>query len=309
MKVIRDSDTFPSELQNSIVTIGNFDGIHLGHKKIFRQLVEEARAHHRKTVVITFDPHPQKVLHPERRPFFLLTPLDEKLHLIEECGIDAVLLVTFTIEFAATTAEQFVQRILWDKLRLSKLYVGYDYAFGKGKKGNAEFLRAAGRNLGFEVDELGVVKEEDLIVSSTNIRLSICDGDVRLARNLLGRPYNIYGTVVRGYQRGTDIGVPTANIVSEKVIPANGVYAVIADVEGRRHQGVINVGHNPTLGENKLSIEVHLFDFQDNIYDNNVEIFFIDRLRSEQKFESAEHLVEQIKKDIDQARTILKDYT
>lgn len=309
MKILKNLNEIPVEFRDSVVTIGNFDGVHRGHQNIFRLLLDEAKRENGKAIVITFDPHPKKVIHPDMRPFFLLTPLDEKLKLIEEYGIDAVLLITFTPDFAKTTAEEFVRHILWDKLHLKKLYIGYDYAFGQGKQGNAEFLRSMGKELGFDVEEIGVVKDDDIIISSTNIRISICEGNVKLARELLGRPYNVYGNVIKGYQRGTDIGVPTANIESEKVIPNCGVYAVMVDIKGIQHQGVINIGFNPTFDNNKLSIEVHLFDFNENIYGENIEILFIDRLRDEKKFESPEKLVEQIKKDITQARTILGHYT
>lgn len=308
MTVIRNIENIPDELHGAFVTIGNFDGIHRGHQQLFRKLIDEAAKQNRKTVVITFDPHPQKVLHPERRPFFLLTPLDEKIQLLEKSGIDAVLLITFTLKFARTTAEDFVRTILWDKLRLSKLFIGYDYAFGKDKQGNADFLRSMGKDLGFDVEEIVVVKEDETIASSTNIRVAICNGNVKLAHTLLGRPYNVYGTVVKGYRRGTDIGIPTANIQSEKVMPPRGVYAVIAKLEGKKHQGVINIGYNPTFGNNQLSIEVHLFDFHEDIYDKHIEILFIDRLRDEMKFESTEKLVKQIKSDIERARTILRTY-
>ncbi|MBN2254458.1 MAG: bifunctional riboflavin kinase/FAD synthetase [Deltaproteobacteria bacterium] len=308
MIVIRNIEEIPDELHGAFVTIGNFDGIHRGHQRIFRTLIEEAARHGRKTVVITFDPHPQKVLKPERRPFFLLTPLDEKLQLLEKAGIDAVILITFTLKFARTNAETFVRSILWDRLHLAKLFIGYDYVFGKDKQGNADFLRTMGEKLGFDVEEIVVVKEDDTIASSTAIREAICDGDVKLARTLLGRPYNVNGTVVKGFRRGTDIGIPTANIQSEKVIPPRGVYAVITEVEGRKHQGVINIGYNPTFGNNQLSIEVHLFDFHETIYDKHINIFFIDRLRDEMKFESAEKLVEQIRKDIKRTRSILEAY-
>jgi len=298
----------PSDFRGSVVTIGNFDGIHLGHRDLFRKVIGEAREKDGKSVVITFDPHPQKVLRPENRPFFLLTPLDEKVRLLEDEGIDGMLLIPFSLEFARTRAGEFVERILWDKLRLRKLFVGYDYAFGKNKEGNARYLKECGKRFGFEVGEIGAVEIDGIIVSSTKIRLAILDGEVKLAGKLLGRPYNIYGNVVKGYRRGTDIGVPTANIQSEKVIPAPGVYVIMARVEGRDHQGVLNIGYNPTFGINELSIEVHLLDFKGDIYDRTVELFFIDRLRDEKKFESPAKLKEQIGRDIEKARSILKDY-
>lgn len=297
----------PSDFRESMVTIGNFDGIHLGHQDLFRKVTAEARKGRRKSVVITFDPHPQKVLRPEYRPFFLLTPLDEKVRLMDERGIDGLLLIPFTVEFARTRAAEFVERVLWERLRLRKLFVGYDYAFGKNKEGNARYLKECGYQLGFEVEEIGAVEVEGIIVSSTKIRLSILDGDVKLAAKLLGRPYNIYGTVVKGYRRGTDIGIPTANIQSEKVIPGRGVYVILARVEGKDHRGVLNIGYNPTFGNNELSIEVHLLDFKGDIYGKMVELFFIDRLRDEKKFESPAKLKEQIGQDIERARSILRN--
>ena len=305
MKIIRNIDNIPENLTGSIVTIGNFDGIHLGHREILRKLVREARERNKKSVVITFDPHPQKIIHPERRPFFLLSPLNEKLNLIKSCDVDAVILITFSIEFARITAEEFVENILWKKLRLSKLLVGYDYAFGKGKEGDAEFLKASGRKLGFQVEEIGAVKTDGMISSSTGIRLAILDGNVKQASEMLGRPYGVTGSVVKGYRRGTDIGYPTANIKSEKVIPATGVYAIIAELEGIRHQGVINIGHNPTFGNEEISAEVHLLDFESDIYGRDITVLFIDRLRDEIKFKSPEELARQIKRDIERAREIL----
>ena len=305
MKIIRNIDNIPEDLTGAIVTIGNFDGIHLGHREIFRKLVRAAGEKNKKSVVITFDPHPQKIIHPERRPFFLLTPLNEKLSLIKSCGVDAVILLTFSIEFAGITAERFVEDILWKKLRLSKLLVGYDYAFGKGKGGNAKFLKASGRRIGFQVEVMGAVKTGGVISSSTGIRLAILDGNVKLASEMLGRPYGVTGSVVKGYRRGTEIGYPTANIKSEKVIPATGVYAIIARLEGVRHPGVINIGYNPTFGNEEISTEVHLLDFEGNIYGKDITILFIDRLRDETKFESSEELALQIKRDIERAREIL----
>ncbi len=308
MKTIRDVDHIPKDLTGAIVTIGNFDGVHLGHQEIFKKVVRQAEETHKKSVVITFDPHPQKIMHPEKRPFFLLTPLQEKLNLIESCGVDAVILISFSTEFADVTAEDFVEGILWKKLRLSKLFVGYDYAFGKGKAGNAQFLTKSGRRLGFQVEEIGVVETGGMIASSTNIRLSILAGNVGLAAEMLGRPYSVSGTVVKGYRRGTGMGYPTANIRSEKVIPATGVYAVIAGLEGARHNGVINIGNNPTFGNEETSAEVHLLEFEGDIYEKYITVFFIDRLRDERRFRNPEELGRQIKKDIEKARKILASH-
>jgi riboflavin kinase/FMN adenylyltransferase len=308
MKIIRNIDYITQEYRDSNVTIGNFDGIHLGHQEILKKTVKESKEANRKSIVITFDPHPKKVIHPERRPFFLLNTLEEKLNLIESFDIDIVILISFTTAFSKTTAEEFVRNILWDKLHLNKLFIGYDYAFGKNKVGNASFLRTFGEKLGFQVEEIGAVMIDDTIVSSTNARLSILKGDVRGTSRMLARPYNMSGNVVKGFRRGTEIGFPTANIESEKVIPAEGVYAIIAEVEGNRYQGVINIGYNPTFGNEELSMEVHLLDFQGDIYEKTIDIQFIDRLRDETKFDSPDKLVVQIKKDIASAKKILAPY-
>ncbi len=308
MKIIRKVDYITQEYRDSNVTIGNFDGIHLGHQELLKKTVKESKESNRRSIVITFDPHPKKIIHPERRPFFLLTTLDEKLQLIESFDIDIVILISFTNEFSKTTAEEFVGNILWDKLHLNKLFIGYDYAFGKNKVGNAAFLRTFGEKLGFQVEEIGAVMIDDTIVSSTNARLSILKGDVRGASRMLERPYNMSGNVVKGFRRGTEIGFPTANIESEKVIPAEGVYAIIAEVEGNRYQGVVNIGYNPTFGNEELSMEVHLLDFQGDIYEKTIDIQFIDRLRDEIKFDSPDKLVVQIKKDIASTKKILALY-
>ncbi|MBN2284027.1 MAG: bifunctional riboflavin kinase/FAD synthetase [Deltaproteobacteria bacterium] len=308
MEIIRDLNDIPKELKHSIITIGNFDGIHLGHQAIFRKVLEEAVERNRKSLVITFDPHPQKVLHPEKKTFYLLTLLEEKLKLMEEMWIDAVIVIPFTPEFSRNEAGTFIRNILWEKLKIQKIYIGYDYAFGRGKEGNARFLKTMGEELGFQVEEIGAVTVDGMIVSSTNIRLSINEGQVSRAAKMLARPYNVSGVVVRGRQRGTDIGIPTANIESEKVIPGMGVYAIIAEVEGTRYQGVLNIGYSPTFGDNEFTIEVHLLNFQGDIYGKDIDLFFIERLRDEQRFDSPKLLVEQIKHDIDQAKHILAPY-
>jgi len=310
MDVIRGLDKIPSKYECSVVTIGNFDGIHLAHQGLLRKVVTEAADRKCRGVVLTFEPHPQKVLHPERRPFYLLTTLEEKLKLIEGLGIDAVILIEFTPEFAKTSAEQFVRGILWDRLHLEKLIIGHDTAFGNRKTGNETFLRSMGEKLGFDVEAIEGVQVEGILVSSTSIRHALQEGDVRRAMQLLGRPYNLRGPVVKGYRRGSEIGVPTANIASEKeLIPARGVYAVTAEMEGRRHPGVLNIGYSPTFGDNRLTVEVHLLDFpREELYGKPIEVFFIDRIRDEVKFENPQELVRQIERDIERARELLKPH-
>lgn len=309
MKIFKSINEITGEFTDSIVTIGNFDGIHLAHQDILKKVIAEAHNENRKSVVITFDPHPQKVLQPERRPFFLITSLDEKLKLIEDHGIDAVLLLEFSREFAKTTAEKFVKDILLDKLRIKKIFIGYDSAFGKDKGGNEEHLKFLGRKIGFKVTVIKAIKVDGTVVSSTNTRNAILDGNVKLAARFLGRPYNIGGTVVKGHQRGTGIGFPTANIEPDKVlVPGIGVYAIIVETGGKTHTAVLNIGFNPTFSNDKLSIEAHIIDFEGNILGKYLEVFFIDRIRDEMKFDGPEKLAEQIKKDIGKARKILSPY-
>jgi len=303
-------DRIPPKYACSVVTIGNFDGIHLAHKDLLGKVVEEARKRQCSGVVLTFEPHPQKVLQPDRKPFYLLTTLQEKLKLIEALGIDAVVLIEFTPDFAKTTAEAFVQGILWDKLHLEKLIIGHDTAFGNRKSGNEDFLRGMGQALGFDVEAIDAVQVDGIVVSSTSVRHTLLEGDVRRTMKLLGRPYSLSGTVVKGYRRGSEIGIPTANIESQKeLVPALGVYAVIAQLDGGSHPGVLNIGYSPTFGDNRLTMEVHLLDFpREELYGKAIDVLFIDRIRDEMKFESPKELVKQIERDIERARELLKPH-
>jgi len=309
MKVIKDLNDIPHEFQDAFVTIGNFDGVHRGHIPIFEKLIDEAHRENRKAVVITFDPHPKKILHPHIKPFYLITSPDEKIKILEDSGIDGLILIPFDLEFSKITAESFVNDILWGKLHIRKIFIGHDYTFGKNKVGNKAFLADFGEKLGFEVETINAVKLGDEPISSTRLRYAILNGNVKLAARLLGRPYNVSGVVVPGKSRGSVLGIPTANIKPDKeLLPAHGVYAVIVDLEGNRHQGVLNIGFNPTFSDNELSVEVYLLDFTGNIYGEKLNVLFVDRLRDEVKFDTPELLVEQVKKDIDQARDILKPH-
>jgi len=306
MKVIDNYEHVSPEFTDAVLTIGNFDGIHLGHRAIFAEVLKEARRIGRKAIVMTFDPHPKMMLHPERRPFYLLTTLDEKIKLLDEVGIDAVVLIPFTLEFAETTAEQFITEILWRRLRIRKIFIGHDYTFGKGKQGNEEYLTEFGKKLGFAVDVVNAVTVGDIVASSTRIRNAVMEGDVRTAAALLGRPYNLGGGVIEGKRRGTTLGFPTANVLPNKeLIPPRGVYAVFGEYEKKRYRGVLNIGYNPTFSDERLSIEVHLLDFSQDIYSKDLEIFFIERIRDEVKFSGPDALVAQIRRDVEQANVIL----
>ncbi|MDI6776957.1 MAG: bifunctional riboflavin kinase/FAD synthetase [Syntrophales bacterium] len=311
MKVIKGTEDKSSldEFRDAFVTIGNFDGVHLGHQHIIKMLIREAHEDNRKAAVITFDPHPEMVLHPEKRPFYLITSLEEKIKLLEELGIDAVILIPFSLEFSRMTAKDFVCQILSDRLHIKKIFIGYDYTFGRDKVGNAAFLVDFGNRLGFDIDIISAVGVDDTIVSSTRIRNAILEGDVKMVIPPLGRPYNLSGIVIEGNRRGGNLGFHTANIKPGKVlIPAHGVYAVIVHLEGIRYRGVINIGFNPTFADKRLSVEVHLLDFDKDIYEKSLEVLFIDRIRDEVKFADPEKLVAQVKRDIEKAEAILKPY-
>jgi riboflavin kinase/FMN adenylyltransferase len=307
MDVIRDSEKVTDRLRGGFVTIGNFDGVHLGHQFIFRKLVEEAHREKCPAIVISFDPHPKMVLHPERRPFYLITSREEKIRLIGSLGIDAFLLIPFSLEYAKTTAEAFVQDILWQRLGIRKLLIGHDYTFGRGKEGNEAFLRACGERLGFAVEAIGAFCLGETTISSTRIRNALLAGEVRFASSLLGRPYNLAGKVVPGKRRGTDLGFPTANIDTDKEpLPPRGVYAVRILFEGRCLDGVLNMGFNPTFDSEQRTVEVHIFDFHEDIYGKILDVLFIERLRDEIRFPSVPELLAQIDRDIVRVREILQ---
>ena len=307
MDVIRGSENIPTGLRGAIVTIGNFDGVHLGHQYIFRRLIVEAHGEGRPAVLISFEPHPKMVLHPERRPFYLITSPEEKIRHISNFGIDSLILIPFSLGYARTTAEEFIHDVLLEKLRIRKIIVGHDYTFGRGKEGNEAFLTASGSRLGFEVEVLSAFKIGDTTISSTKIRKAILAGEVRYAASLLGRPYNLTGEVISGHHRGVSLGFPTANINPDKeLVPPNGVYAVQVFLEGNRYQGVLNIGFNPTFADQTLSIEVHIFDFNKNIYGKTLDIIFVERLREEIRFADPEELIVQIGRDIGRVREILQ---
>ncbi len=309
MEVIRSLEEIPGDLKGAFVTIGNFDGVHRGHQSIFNRLIEEARPAGAPVLVITFEPHPKSVLRADRRPFYLITTPEEKIREIAATGVDALLMIPFDLDFAALSAESFVRDVLWKRLRIRKILIGHDYRFGRGKEGNEAFLVRWGKTLGFDVEALGAVSGSGDVISSTRIRNAIFDGDVRTARRLLGRPYNVAGRVVHGHRRGTGLGFPTANVRPEKdLLPARGVYAAVTKMDGRSMKSVLNIGYNPTFGDSELSVEVFILDFRGDLYGESLEILFIDRLRPEMKFDGPEALVTQIRADVAKAESILADW-
>lgn len=307
MHVIRGIENIPAGLRCAVVTIGNFDGIHLGHQLIFRRLVEEARRVSCPAVAISFEPHPKMILHPERRPFYLITSPEEKIRLLADLSVDTLILIPVSLEYARTTAGEFVQGVLWERLHIRKIIIGHDYTFGRGKEGNETFLAGSGERLGFEVEVMNAVRVGDTTVSSTRIREALLAGEVRFAATLLGRPYSLSGRVISGHRRGAGLGFPTANIAPDKELaPPRGVYAVQVLLEGNSRPGVLNIGFNPTFADQRLSIEVHIFDFHEDIYGKTLEIRFIERIRDEIRFESPGELIAQIERDVLLARKLLR---
>ncbi len=306
MEVYRDVREIVRELTIPCVTIGNFDGVHLGHQRLFREVVGRARQLGGTGVALTFDPHPLKVLRPDG--IKLISNLAQKVELIEMAGIDVLLVLPFTPDFASTSAECFVAEILVEGLKLRELVVGYDYAFGKGRRGNIEFLRQQGVEHGYAFSVVDALEVDGMVVSSSKIRELIGMGKMGEVRQLLGRPYQIRGEVQRGRQRGGRVvGFPTANLrlAEEDLCPRLGVYVVQVIYGGRCYGGVLNIGHNPTFGEEQLVAETHIFDFDKNIYGHPIKLNLLAYLRSEQCFSGPEALADQIRRDIASAHAVL----
>jgi len=307
MIIFRGLNEIQGKLNNAVVTIGNFDGVHLGHREIFRRVNEAAAAVGGVSVVITFNPHPLK-LFPSARSLRLITPYAEKESLIEASGIDYLLVIPFTTEFAGMTASEFVVRILVDLIGVRKLVIGYDYAFGRNREGNVALLRELGAKYGFELEALGPIGEGSNIYSSTRIREMISKGDVRDVVSLLGRHFSFAGTVVHGHHRGKLLGFPTANLVAENdLIPGSGVYAVKVKLNDNIYDGACNIGSNPTFGDELDTVEVFIFNLAEDVYGCRLRLFFIERIRDEQKFPDAKALQQAIQRDVKHCREILSD--
>lgn len=304
MEIIRHLN-YCASFPHPVVSLGNFDGIHIGHQAILHRLVSEARARHGTALVLTFHPHPLTVLRPAQ-PLPLICSLREKLLLFQSLGVDAVFLRNFTLSFARLSPEEFVQQYLVRVIGVERVIIGHNVSFGRNRAGNAEVLQEFGKTYGFEVEIVGPVKTDDQEVSSTAIRALLTAGDMRTVTRFLGRPYLVSGRVIKGFQRGRTIGFPTANLRPRvDVLLPNGVYAVIVDVAGQRAPGVANIGMNPTFGVNQRTLETHLLDFTGDLYGQRLTVQFIEHLRGERKFSSVDELVKQIKADADHARALL----
>jgi len=307
MEIILGLTELKRTLVNPVVTLGNFDGVHLGHQMICEKVKEEASKVQGEAVVITFEPHPLKVLSPSRCPP-LLTPFRKKMMLIEKSGMDTVVCLPFTRTFAELPAFEFVRGVLVDKVKARKVVVGYNYHFGKGKEGNAETLKRVGKTLDVEIEVIGPLTIGGVLVSSSKIRDLIREGNVEEASNLLGRDYLILGRVIEGARRGHTLGFPTANLeISEELYPKPGIYAAGVVWNHQSFDGVVNVGWNPTFQPRqekpgRISVEVHILNFNQQIYGDEIQVSFKKRIRDEIRFDSPSQLITQIKKDVQWAR-------
>ncbi len=309
MEIVRNIRKINKDL-NSVVTVGVFDGVHIAHREILRRMEEEKRKTGARTLLVTFDPHPQEILRPNEK-FQVLTTIDERIELLKEYDLDVVFVVNFTLEFSNITAEEFCKDVMLEKIGLRKVIVGYNHAFGKNREGNPKKLKEFGEKYGFDVEIVPQLLVENIPVSSSRVRAILNSGDVKLASKLLGRYYFINGIVVRGSGRGKELGIPTANIEPSsrrKLIPKNGVYVVRVTIDRKNYYGVMNIGYRPTFElDSERVMEVNIFDFDEEIYFKHIKVEFIDRLRDEMKFSSPKELVEQIRKDKEKALEILEN--
>lgn len=304
MKIYHNIDLF-QPVPNPIVTVGTFDGVHLGHQQIFARMREEAQHIGGETVVVTFFPHPRLVIHPDSKNLKFINTQERKYEIIARNQIDHLIILPFTREFSNLSSGDFVKRYLVDKIRMRKLIVGYDHHFGKDRLGGFNELKGLGKIYGFELQEVPTMMIDGVPVSSTKIRNALNEGNIKLANSLLGYDYSISGKVVYGNRIGRTIGFPTANIEQDdvyKLISAVGVYACKVDYHGRIYKGMGNIGYRPTIDVGDLTIEVNIFDFDDEIYGERIIIYFIERIRDEKKFENLSALRDQL--TIDRAKVL-----
>lgn len=307
MQIFRHLNDPALVVEKSVVTLGNFDGIHLGHQALIKGAVSDGKRLGCWSIVLTFEPHPLKVLAPDRAPKTLLTHKD-KMQLLQSFGVDAVIVQHFDLAFAKIAAEDFVRNILVDRLHATKLWVGKDLRFGQGRRGDVGDLKRWGEDLGFEVAIVEPILVQGVRVSSSRIRQAIAAGRVNEVRPMLGRYHFLSGRVVRGQHRGKDLGFPTANLSTRtEVLPPDGIYATLLQRGAEVFASVSSIGVNPTFGEGPRTVESYILNFNENIYGETVKLSFVQRIRDEKKFSSVEALVTQIRDDVSRAENIFRD--
>lgn len=299
MKTFWSTLDFKSHTKKNIITIGTFDGVHLGHKSILEKMKNATQNNQYESLVLTFFPHPRMVLQQDSS-IKLLNTIDEKATLLEKFGIDNLIIHPFDEAFSNLSAEEFVKDILVDKLNIHKIIIGHDHRFGKNRTADINDLIAFGKKYSFEVEQINAHEIDEIAISSTKIRKALIEGNIKLANQYLGYSYYISGKVVEGKKIGRTIGYPTANIqINEnyKLLPKNGVYVVSSEIDNVLYFGMMNIGKNPTIGENDQSIEVHFFNLNEDIYNKNLQILILEHIREEQKFNSLSELQAQLDKD------------
>jgi len=310
MEIFRDIANV-KRLENAVLTVGTFDGLHLGHQFIVEKLKNRAEFLNAQTTLVTFNPHPQIVLKsPDKPDLKILTTVDEKIEILRTFDIDRLLVIEFTHEFSKTTPVEFVKKVLYETVGFKEMVTGHDHAFGKDRQGDFETLKKLAQELEFSVTELGPFKIEEDLVSSTKIRTLLLGGDIKSANKLLGRNYFVNGKIVGGEGRGRDLNFPTANIEldsRDKLIPGDGVYAVYAFLGSKKVAGMMNIGVRPTFVSGARVMEVNLFDFHETIYGEKMKIEFVERIRDEKKFSGPDELVAQLKKDQEKSLNILRN--
>ncbi len=306
MKIFHGTDN-ANILRSTVLTLGVFDGLHLGHQKIIQKVVSRAKAVIAVPTVITFDPHPRAVLYPENAPPLLQT-LDQRLANFEVLGIEQVIVIRFNQEFANQNAEVFLRNIVHERLQAKEVFLGKGFAFGKNRGGNIELLKKISAELGFCADEVPEITVRGQRISSSKIRELLADGKINFARRMLGRPYGVEGQIIHGDQRGRTIGFPTANLKPRnRVIPKYGVYATANLIDGKWRRSITNVGVRPTFtGDKEPSIESYIFDFDGDLYGDVLRVRFLHRIRDERKFSGIEELKNQIEKDTHRALNYFK---
>jgi riboflavin kinase / FMN adenylyltransferase len=307
MKILKNIEEIPQE-KNPVVTIGTFDGLHLGHQQIFHHLKEKKERYKGTSFLITFEPHPQLILKFKNDPIYILTTLEEKIETLKDFDIDYILVLEFTQELSKMTGEDFIENILLQKIGMIDVVIGYDHAFGYKRSGNIETLHSYASKNDFKVNVIEPYLMNDKLIKSTIIRNLISDGQIDEANKFLGRPYQISGTIVKGRGRGKKLQFPTANLEAanqNKMIPGNGIYAAKIKFEGDELDSAVSIGIRPTFDENDRTIEAFIFDFDADIYGKDLTIQFIKKLREEEKFPSSKDLIKQMNIDVKNAKHVL----
>lgn len=307
MRVFRGIENLP-EFKNPVFTTGTFDGVHTGHQEIIRRINKLASDGNGENIILTFHPHPRMVLHKDDSDLKLLNTLEEKINLLSKYGVDNLIITPFSKEFSQLTAEQYVENFIWKNFHPRKVVMGFNHRFGNNRTGDIALMTNMGKRLGFEVEEIEAQMVENISVSSTKIRYALNSGDIVTANSLLGHPYTLTGKVVTGERMGNQLGFPTANLKiqdADKLIPVHGVYAVLVKVDETIYGGMLNIGFRPTFNGKKQTIEVNIFDFNEEIYDMEIGIDLVASIRQEMKFNSADELKEQLKKDKETSLKIL----